>query len=169
MQGFADLVAGDLDSPEKAVAGRYAKLSVAAESLSEASPNPELESYDAASDSSDSSLQDEVKKASDPITPDVSDSGESLELAPDEIIDLLIQEFGPLAAEGEDEKLIIEADGALLQDVIILASIFQVCFSLLLSDVFNHSGSYASNNSSSVIPCLPSRKPSRPLPESTSD
>lgn len=126
-KGFADLVAGDLDTPERAIAGRYAKISVAGESLTDAGLNPELESYDAASDSSDSSLHDDVLKtpgSEQPTTPDTSDSipvdNESWELSPDEIINLLIQEFGPLAAEGEEEKLIIEADGALLQDVIIL-------------------------------------------------
>lgn len=135
VKGFADLIAGDLDSPEKAIAGRFAKLSVAGESLSEGSPNSELESYDATSDSSDSSTQDELKEASEstiPTSPDVSDSvttdSESWELGPDEIVNLLIQEFGPLAAEEEEEKLLLEADGALLQDVIILVCIYMSIF-----------------------------------------
>lgn len=134
VQGFADLVAGDLDSPEKAIAGRFAKLSVAGESLSDAVPSPELDSYDASSDSSDSSAQDEVKKVPEvkpPVTPDASGSltadDKDWQLAPDEVVNLLVQEFGPLAADGEEEKLIIEADGALFQDVIILVCISRVC------------------------------------------
>ena len=45
---------------------------------------------------------------------------EAPELAPNETVSLLIQEFGPLAAGGEQEKLIIEADGAWIDDVVIL-------------------------------------------------
>lgn len=35
----------------------------------------------------------------------------------------MIQEFGPLTAEGETETLIIEADGALIGDVVVLVAI----------------------------------------------
>jgi sterol 3beta-glucosyltransferase len=127
VEGFADLVAGDLDSPEKAIAGRFAKLSVAGESLSDESISPEVESIDTGSDSSDSSHPEAVKKKEDPVTPDASDSqtadSDTWELAPDEVVNLIVQEFGPLAADGEEEKLIIESDGALLQDVVILGVI----------------------------------------------
>jgi sterol 3beta-glucosyltransferase len=40
-------------------------------------------------------------------------------LTPDEILDLLQQEFGALAPPGE-EKLILETDATLFQEVVIL-------------------------------------------------
>jgi sterol 3beta-glucosyltransferase len=49
--------------------------------------------------------------------------GESWRIPATEVVDLLIQEFGSLTLEGDQEKLILEADTALFQDVVILVHI----------------------------------------------
>ncbi|KIP10183.1 glycosyltransferase family 1 protein [Phlebiopsis gigantea 11061_1 CR5-6] len=47
---------------------------------------------------------------------------DELPLTPERVLSLLIEEFGPLAPAGE-EKLLLEADGAVIQDVVILGAI----------------------------------------------
>jgi sterol 3beta-glucosyltransferase len=110
VKGFADLIAGDLNpgSPEKAITDRLAKLAVTGDSWPDAEIFAEPEAYE--SDSDDDELPPEDGKT----------EKRPWELAPDEIVKLLIQEFGPLTVGGEEEKLIIEADGAWLHDVVIL-------------------------------------------------
>ncbi len=59
-----------------------------------------------------------------PYTPPTLDISQDLppdepELTPEEVVDLLEQEFGALAPLGE-EKLLLEADAAFLKDVVIL-------------------------------------------------
>ena len=114
VKGFADLVAGDLDpgSPEKAITDRLAKLAVTGDSWPDAAIFAEPESYE--SDSDDDELPPEDGKT----------ERRPWELAPDEIVSLLIQEFGPLTVGGEEEELIIEADGAWLHDVVILVRVY---------------------------------------------
>lgn len=131
--GFADLVAAGLSSPEKAITGRLAKLSVKGDSWVSSETTSEPESYDTDSETDESSgqktLQDEVQELErlepTPVLPRSSTlDGEKWKLEPDEIVNLLVEEFGPLAAEGEQENLIIEADGAFFhQDVVILGVI----------------------------------------------
>jgi sterol 3beta-glucosyltransferase len=57
--------------------------------------------------------------------------GEKWRRCSTETIKLLIEEFGPLAQEGEEEeeeKLIVEADGAFFhQDVVILVCVHTFC------------------------------------------
>jgi sterol 3beta-glucosyltransferase len=127
VKGFTELVAVDLDadSPEKAIAGRLAKLAVTEDSWLDAEP----ESSGSDSDVTEESSQDDSKNEEGrPLTSSASRSstvdGEALKLAPDEIVNLLIQEFGPLAAEGEEEKLILEADSAWIHDVVILVRVY---------------------------------------------
>jgi sterol 3beta-glucosyltransferase len=127
VKGFIDLVAVDLelDSSAKAVTDRLAKLAV----TSEAGPFAEPESYGPDSDTEKYPQDDSEKEGSRPLTPpNVSRSStvdrETPALTPGEIVNLLIQEFGPLAAGGEEEKLIIEADAAWIHDIVILASIY---------------------------------------------
>ncbi|GLB38496.1 putative glycosyltransferase family 28 N-terminal domain [Lyophyllum shimeji] len=44
-------------------------------------------------------------------------------LEPPKIIDLFVEEFGPLAADGEEENLVLETDGFLIHDVVIVGVI----------------------------------------------
>jgi sterol 3beta-glucosyltransferase len=127
VKGFTDLVAVDLesDSKAKAITDRFAKIAVTGDSWP--GPFAEPESYEPDVDMDKYSLDDGEKEGSRPLTPpNISRSStldrEAPKLTSDEIIDLLVQEFGPLAAEGEEEKLIIEADAAWIHDVVILAS-----------------------------------------------
>jgi sterol 3beta-glucosyltransferase len=165
VKGFADLVAVDLDSPQRAIAGRLAKLTVTGDSLTD-TPSPESSGSD--SDTEESSPQDEDKKPS--LTPGSSTAdGEVLELTPDEIVDLLVQEFGPLTAEGEEEKLLIEKDGAWLHDVVILVCVKFLSSLLLVFISFITSGGHTSDDSSFDFPRLPFVKSSRSLTKPASD
>lgn len=117
-KGFADLVAGDLSPSDRAIAGRFATLSVTGDSWLDQSLSLEPESHESAVDKNDTQTQ-----GSTPVPSiRVANGQESWRISPDEVVDLMIQEFGPLAVEGEEEKLIIEADGALVDDVVILVN-----------------------------------------------
>lgn len=124
ISGFVDLIGGDLTSPEKAVTNRLAKLSVTGDSWTSTELTSDPESYDTDSDSESTGLKspDSVQVEPTPVLPRSSTlDGERWKLEPEEIVNLLVEEFGALTAEGEEEKAIIEADGALFhQDVLIL-------------------------------------------------
>lgn len=126
--GFADLIAGGLDSSEKAITGRLAKIVVRGDTWSSGDVTAEPESYESDSDTDDSptvdSSQSEDDKSAEgsppPLNRSSTESAVAWRLKPEEIVNLLVDEFGALAGEGEEEKLIVEADGALFQDVFIL-------------------------------------------------
>jgi sterol 3beta-glucosyltransferase len=117
MQGFSRLVAPDLDSSELAVSEKLAQLSVsnwASAGSTTLAPDVDLgESEDSASDDEHdrASPRGATQAAGEPDFED--------KLTPDEILDLLQQEFGALAPPGE-EKLLLETDASLLHDVVIL-------------------------------------------------
>ncbi|KAH9049861.1 hypothetical protein EDB84DRAFT_837422 [Lactarius hengduanensis] len=123
--GFNALIGQDLGDAERAVSGRLAKLSVhdwtSSADSSFASPDQLDEEPGELSQSDDG----EEEKASLSPALDISQdappdaSPDEPKLTPDEIVDLLEQEFGALAPLGE-EKLLLEADAAFFKDVIIL-------------------------------------------------
>ncbi|KAF7980122.1 hypothetical protein HWV62_39545 [Athelia sp. TMB] len=121
--GFADLVGGNLTSTEEAIAGRLAKLSVTGNTWIGAGDKleSEPESYDSEDTDKDSNSDD---TQTDETTPAGSEegSGESWQISPEEAVRLMVEEFGPLAPEGE-EKLVIEADGVIIGDVVVLGVI----------------------------------------------
>ena len=43
-------------------------------------------------------------------------------LEPKDIVNILIKEFGPVAAPGDDERLLLEADGCLIHDIAVVVS-----------------------------------------------
>ncbi|KAF8644526.1 hypothetical protein AX16_008402 [Volvariella volvacea WC 439] len=53
----------------------------------------------------------------------VTEGNDSWQLEPDEIVRLLVQEFDALVKNGEEEKLILETDGAFVSDVVIVGVI----------------------------------------------
>ncbi|KAG6903130.1 hypothetical protein C0995_004677 [Termitomyces sp. Mi166 len=115
--GFADLVCHDLSQCEKAMVDRVKKLSVARLYADDAfhsfNDNQDALEGDGAESLSSSPIINRV----------VTDEDEPWQLDPPEIISLLIDEFGPLTMEGEEEKLLLEADGCLILDVFIVGVI----------------------------------------------
>ena len=130
LKGFADLVAGDLNSSEKAITSRLAKLAVAGDSFAD----PDVFAGSELTSESDSetevlSVTSNNKELEESSVPSSSSALEELDLAPNEIVDLLIQEFGPLAAEGEEERLLTGEDGAWVHHVVILVCVcLSACF-----------------------------------------
>ncbi|KAF7979674.1 hypothetical protein HWV62_41671 [Athelia sp. TMB] len=127
--GFADLVAGGLDDSEKAITGRLAKIAVRGETWTSGENTEEPESYEGQSDDSEDSLPEADTPdtsvhadGSDPHIPlrSSTTNNEQWKLEPEEVVNLLVEEFGPLAGDGEQEKLLVETDGAMFQDVFIL-------------------------------------------------
>jgi len=138
--GFADLIASGLNTPEKAITGRLAKLSVTGDSWTSGELTSEPESYDTDSDTEESLVfktppdevgaEESVKSEPTPLPRSSTLDGEKWRRCSTETIKLLIEEFGPLAQEGgeEEEKLIVEADGAFFhQDVVILVCVHTFC------------------------------------------
>lgn len=123
--GFNALIGHDLGDAERAVSDRLAKLSVhdwtSSADSSFASPDQLDEEPGELSQSDDGEEEKESLSAALDISQDAPPDTTSDEpkLTPDEIVDLLEQEFGALAPLGE-EKLLLEADAAFLKDVIIL-------------------------------------------------
>jgi sterol 3beta-glucosyltransferase len=116
LNGFSQLVARDLDDNERAVSEKFAQISVSNWSAAEAHTLPPGVDPGESDESSDDehdriSPGGAVKEAGEPDFED--------KLDPIEILDLLGQEFGALAPEGE-EKLLLESDATLFQDVVIL-------------------------------------------------
>jgi sterol 3beta-glucosyltransferase len=122
VNGFHDLVEKDLDVSEQAIVGRLTKLRVAGDTWIAGDLTAEPESYDAADQVSP--VDDLEPKAPILHRVVVTSEEESWKLGPDEIVHLLVQEFGPLAEEGEEEKLILETDGCLIHDVVIVVHPF---------------------------------------------
>ncbi|KAJ6584932.1 hypothetical protein B0H19DRAFT_402540 [Mycena capillaripes] len=129
--GFEGLIAKDLSPAEQAIASRAAKLS-ATGSAPSWTPSPtstiieEPESYaEELDDSLD--LSDDSSTVCDIPVPVLHRSGtlesDAWKLEPTEVIRLLINEFGPLAPEGEEEKLLLETDGGLIKDIAIIGVI----------------------------------------------
>ena len=128
---FADLVGHDLDASEKEQAGRFAQISAADWTSSDDDDSrtrltEEPEPLTDADSISSSSLSDESESAAATSTPPTSDDSasetSSTALTPEQVVRILEQEFGALAPEGE-EKLVFQADGAVIQDVVILVCI----------------------------------------------
>ena len=127
---FKDLIGDDLNIPENAATSNMAKMAKMSVTGDGWTPGHALtsepESYDDDDDSPVSPEDPETKTTKQEVEfkPVVARSstidGERWKLEPRDIVDLLIQEFGSLASEDEEEKLIIEADAGLFNDIIIL-------------------------------------------------
>ncbi|TCD70176.1 hypothetical protein EIP91_004646 [Steccherinum ochraceum] len=116
IQDFTDLVGRHLDSPEQALAGRLTRLSV---EDTEWFPDDgevivdEPEEYE----TDRAPLEPVPEKPEDLPIPSTTTPTESL--TAEEVVATLIQEHGALAPDGE-EKLLLETDAALVQDVVIV-------------------------------------------------
>lgn len=124
IQDFAELVGRDLSSPEKALAGRFAQLSVESEDVpwlpddDKLTEEPEPVSEESSSQGTASDTAADNSDKDDSSSSEV-ETDDSVALSPQEIVSLLREEFGDLAPEGE-EKLLFEADAALVLDVILV-------------------------------------------------
>lgn len=119
--GFAHFIAKDLDSSDKAVAGRVAKISVTGDTWVDFTSEPE--SYNQSSeppfaDEQEGIPSDNIAIPDGPVDGPVDK--QISKLSPAEIAELIVDEFGPLAVDDEEEALILEADGALSLNVLIL-------------------------------------------------
>jgi sterol 3beta-glucosyltransferase len=117
LTGFSQLVARDLDDHERAVSEKFAQITVSNWSTAGA---PTLAPGVDPGESDESASDDEHDKISpDGAVKEAEEPDFEAKLDPNEIVDLVEQEFGALAPKGE-EKLLLESDATLLQDVVIL-------------------------------------------------
>jgi sterol 3beta-glucosyltransferase len=121
--GFSQLIGRDLGDVERAVTGKLASLSVNNWVSSEDDPfgaNALPEEERGEGSSSDESEDKEQALPSAPSEATLQEEPPSEpKLTPEEIVDLLEQEFGALAPLGE-EKLLLETDAAFFKEVIVL-------------------------------------------------
>ena len=118
LNGFSQLIARDLNDSELAVSEKLAQLSVSNWAAGPTTLAPDVDLDESEGTASD----DEQDRISPSATTQAQAGGEpdfEDKLTPDEILDLLQQEFGALAPLGE-EKLLLETDAGLFQDVVIL-------------------------------------------------
>jgi sterol 3beta-glucosyltransferase len=133
---FADLIAGGLDSPDKAIAGRLAKLSVHADSWISGELTSDPESYDTDSDTESFEPKPPSDDVSEPTTKEPASgllrsstmNSKKWRHSPEETVGLLVQEFGPLTQEGEEEKVEIEADAAFFHQDVAIVVCYNFCF-----------------------------------------
>ena len=132
---FADLVGEDLAPSEKLEAGKFAQVTaedsdwivhdedsakagrftLEPESLADSEESTSSEGH--GSISGTTAVHSEESSATTVAAAESS----STALSPEQIVSILIQEFGQLAPDGE-EKLLFFKDGAVIQDVVILVS-----------------------------------------------
>jgi len=123
--GFNTLIAPDLGDDERAVSGRLAKLSVHNWDSSTDSSFAPVDQSDEEPAELTPLEEGEEEKEFPPPTPGLSqdvppvEPPEEPKLTPEEVVDLLEQEFGALAPLGE-EKLLLEEDAAFFKDVVVL-------------------------------------------------
>jgi sterol 3beta-glucosyltransferase len=121
---FNELIGRDLADKERLVTGRMAKLSVNNWAASTDDPFgvDALTEEDQDEVGSAEGAQDEKRS---PLSTPPTLQEEQLDepkLTPEEIVDLLEQEFGALAPPGE-EKLLLETDAAFFKDVVVLVGL----------------------------------------------
>lgn len=147
LNGFSQLVAPDLDDHERAVSEKFAQISVSNWTTEGARALPlgvdPGESDESASDDEHDRIApgDAVKEAGEPDF--------EAKLDPIEIVDLLEQEFGALASEGE-ERLLLESDATLFQDVVILVRFRLLSYPTLI--LTTEAGGGARNHTPPYVP-----------------
>lgn len=124
-KSFVDLVARDLDATERTQTEGFAKFIVNSWSQGEDDLDGDItmepESYEEESD--DLSAVTLPKQENVETTPGADGTG-PVKLTPEEVVDLLIKEFGPLSRSDEQERLIGEYDGGFCDDVAIVVCKF---------------------------------------------
>ncbi len=120
---FNQLIGHDLGDNERLITGRLAKLTVNNWAASTDDPfGVDIITEEDQEEAGSSDGHDE-KRSTLSTPPSLEEEQlDEPKLAPEEIVDLLEQEFGALAPPGE-EKLLLETDAAFFKDVIILVSL----------------------------------------------
>lgn len=120
--GFNQLIGRDLGDVERAVTGKLATLSVNNWASSTDDPFG-VDTSEEERGEVTSSDEGEDKKQAPPSEQQTLEEEPPTEpkLTPEEVVDLLEQEFGALAPPGE-EKLLLETDAAFFNDVVVLVS-----------------------------------------------
>ena len=121
--GFANLVGQDLSKCERALLDRDAQL----HAVEAPWFLPESDD-DSQASSSEHEPTPEGFSLSDITLPDIHrvssvDNKCLTYLEPKDIVNILINEFGPVAAPGDEEKLLLEADGCLIHDIAVVVSL----------------------------------------------
>jgi len=121
--GFSDLVGRDLSKCERALLDRDAQLYAVEKSWfppdSETDDGHIAEHNQPTPESFNSAniVQPDIHRAS-------SVDNECLTyLEPQDIVNILIREFGPVAAPGNEERLLIETDGCLIHDIAVVVNL----------------------------------------------
>ena len=155
--GFADLVGHDLSKCERALLDRDAQLHAVE------TPWFLPDSDDDSQTSSEHEPTPEGFSLSDIKLPDIHrvqsvDNKCLTYLEPKDIVNILINEFGPVAAPGDEEKLLLEADGCLIHDIAVVVSLIMHLYYFKSHNVI---GRYSPHNSPSGLSRVPARQPSR--------
>jgi sterol 3beta-glucosyltransferase len=117
LNGFSQFVARDLDDHERAASEKLAQLSVSNWGPAGSTTLAPDVGLDESEDSASEDEQDKVLPSG--ITETAGEPDFEDKLTPEEVLDLLQQDFGALAPPGE-EKLLLETDATVFQDVEIL-------------------------------------------------
>jgi sterol 3beta-glucosyltransferase len=115
--GFSQLVARDLDDQERVVSETLAQLSVSNWAAGESTDLAPDDGVDESEEGPSEGEHDKIEPSG--ITHAAAEPKFEDKLEPDEVLDLLQQDFGALAPPGE-EKLLLETDATLFQEVVIL-------------------------------------------------
>jgi sterol 3beta-glucosyltransferase len=119
--GFSQLVARDLEDYERVASETLAQLSVTNWAPGESADLAPDIGVDESEEGPSEGEHDKAEPSGitlDAVEPEIEDK-----LKPDEVLDLLQQDFGALAPPGE-EKLLLETDATLFQEVVVLVCQF---------------------------------------------
>lgn len=181
---FAELVGRDLEGPELAASERLVKLSVNSWATGSGElggtftdePEP-IQDRDARDAAAASQLPDDTRQARTdaqhaPASTECEGSGTHFNvdttklppvqshsnLSPEEIVKLLVDEFGSLAtSEDDQEKLLAEVDSAYFQEVAILVRLRFIHPHTVTHSLFPPmcKGCNALDNTPTIVPCVP--------------
>jgi sterol 3beta-glucosyltransferase len=119
--GFSQLVARDLDDQERVASETLARLSVSNWAPGESTDLAPDVGVDESGEGPSEGEHDKIEPSD--ITHAAVEPKFEDKLKPDEVLDLLQQDFGALAPPGE-EKLLLETDATLFQEVVVLVCQF---------------------------------------------
>jgi sterol 3beta-glucosyltransferase len=148
LNGFTQLVGRDLDDHERVASEQLAQLTV-----SNWAPGGSANlAPDVGVDESEESTSEGEPDAILPgVTPAAGESDLEDKLTPNDVLELLQNEFGALAPAGE-EKLLLEADATLFQDVVILVRpSSEMVHEFMLT---SNAGGGAPHHTSHHVPCV---------------
>lgn len=140
---------------------RLAKLTVTGDTWASDKETDSPESY--SDDSEDSSFVSPPDSPSTAAT-EVTEEPES-DLEPNEIIELIVDEFGALTKDGEFESLVLELDAGLFNDILIAVRLNHI-IRIIVSE-YHTVGCTTSHYPSSYLSCIRSGCPSRSFTSST--